>query len=182
MDSRFAGNYRADGGCLGSRCHPWCTPGTPDAGKGASEPCCLDDECASGQCQGPVGTRVCATRGNLLGLGQGCSDATDCNINTPAFCEVRSQLCASTIASTLGRDGGLLVTFLSSGNQSNGSLLPDFSAASCALPEANVGLSANTSPCCYDRDDAGTIMSCLQTGTCVCPGNCNATRDYTCPF
>lgn len=189
LDAGFAGDYLSDGGCVptpdgGARCHPWCTPDRGDAGKGAGTSCCLDDECASGECQGSIaaGNRVCVVGAAALNLGAACGDPTDCNRNSPVFCDVRSQRCTSTIVSTLGRDGGLLTTFLSSGGQ-NGSLLPSTNGFFCALPGVTLLLDNGGSPCCYDRTDAGTAVSCLETGTCACSGmDCSITRDHTCPF
>ncbi|MCA2981017.1 MAG: hypothetical protein INH37_22325 [Myxococcaceae bacterium] len=183
----FAGDYRTDGGCTvgsdgGLRCHPWCVPSPADAGKPLDAGCCLDDECLVGHCEGGVsaGNRRCvAGPGSALDLGASCGDPNDCNINQPLFCDVRTQRCQATIASTLGDDGGLLTTFLSSGNNSNGSLLPNLDGFSCALPGAS-----NSSPCCYDRElDGGRATSCLITGSCSCTGSaCSSVAGYTCPF
>ena len=128
-----------------------------------------------------MGNRVCVFGDAPLLLGEPCGDPNDCNANVPLVCDVRTQRCANTIPSTLGPDGGLVVTFPASGAV-NGSLVPSGLAYFCALPGAPVTNIGN--PCCYDRNDAGTVTSCLDTGSCTCApnGGCNSTRIYTCPF
>lgn len=131
-----------------------------------------------------MGNRRCDMADTRVAEGAACGDATDCNLNLPTACEVRSQTCSTTLLSTLGaEDSGVTRVFLSPGAD-QGSLLPDLSSYYCALP--GVLVSGGSNPCCYDRDRDGGITTCMATGTCTCNDDTCATNPiaggYRCPF
>lgn len=175
----------ADGGCLtfdgGTRCHAFCVPGPP-AQLSNGESCCLDDECASGQCFGPSPGRLCAAANLSAREDAGCGDATDCAAQGAA-CDRNTQRCSTVIAAVLGPPEPCFI-----GPTATSCSFGGLNGPFCALPGTR-NQSMGSNPCCYDRTDAGAPISCLTTGTCYClPTDdagvtpCGAYEGASCPF
>ncbi|MDX2013294.1 MAG: hypothetical protein SFW67_24070 [Myxococcaceae bacterium] len=152
-DPSSAGCSQSDAGL---RCHPLCTPGPALAVIALDQPCCLDDECASGQCFGEGSNRSCAPAVMRSMAGGDCADMSDCQ--PELACDIESRECAASLPTTFGGGSCTVV------GPSNPGLCTITPMASCALP--GVVRSQGGNPCCYDRSDAGVRTSCLDAGTC----------------
>jgi hypothetical protein len=117
-------------------------------------PCCLDDECQSGQCFGEGSNRKCGVATMRAPEGGDCGDMSDCDVEVA--CDIENHECVTTVPITLGGGSCTVV------GSSNPGVCAVGDAGACGLP--GVIRTQGGLPCCYER--SGQKVSCLDAGTC----------------